>query len=1084
MDKAIAAGLYHGSLSLDAISVDAAGHLRIDFLSRFYASAAFNAQPDEDTDRKSTLAVVQQLLSPVVHAPQLDSLLNGQQRGQLRSLLSQSTNEGDLWERMDRWVQLLVPFRKVTGSETLASEVQGVPSQPLAVEQTCVEQVEAVLGKLEQLDAGDDLTGEMEITPIGFRRPGERPEIGSSLGRFQLQQVLGEGGMGVVFRAVDLSNDQCVAIKVLRSDGQNLPQAIRRFQKEARLLAKVQNAHVTQLLHCGFERGHHYLAMEYVDGTNLKQWVQSHGPLSEAQALHVIGDIARALADAHRQDVIHRDIKPENILLGKVRKEQIDFDEANILSYQVKLSDFGIARTLNQSASMEMTRAGAMLGTPTYMSPEQCKGAAELTPAADIYALGVTLYLLLTGHPPFESDDLMKLTAMHCFEPPLNVQRRNPAVSDATAALVQQMLAKNPSERPADAAQLVREVERLLSGETSDFELHPRPRGNGSGQLWQQVFRWELASDAAALWPLVSNTERLNRAAGLPSVTYRTHKDADGVLRKIGSFRLAGMEIEWEEHPFEWIEGRRMGVLREFTRGPFEWFKSTVELSPRDEGGTTLVHTVQIQTRNALGRIVANIEAGWKGGRALDRIYRRIDKSLQFERHNALHDPFETPDKLDRSAEQRLEQRVERLLQMGVDYELADKLVEYLRSASAQSLAQIRPLHLAEQLNVAADRWIDTCLFAAHVGLLQLRWDILCPTCRAAASTAQLLSQIHQHTECVACDYEFQSNAANAIELVFQVHPEIRAFDDGQYCIGGPEHSPHVVSQVRMEQGERLELALPLSAGDYLLRVTRSTRSQPVRARSFSAASHFDLRLSQLGTLVQAPVVRAGKLTLALTNDLATTQVVRMERAIDRTHVVTAATASALPRFRSLFPDQVFSRTNAVSAEDMTLLATRLIGCDQIYASHNDAEAYALIQQAMQLIENCVQANQGAVIKTVGELLIASFNDTVQAIRAAVDLSQRFKEALASQTSLTITSACHRGPLLVTNQNGRLDYFGTTARQVQSLCNQLEGGLALTDSVFADPAVTACLEALSKTGETRSGREFNLNDHLIQHIRL
>ncbi len=98
----------------------------------------------------------------------------------------------------------------------------------------------------------------------------------------------------------------------------------------------------------------------------------------------------------------------------------------------------------------------------------------------------------------------------------------------------------------------------------------------------------------------------------------------------------------------------------------------------------------------------------------------------------------------------------------------------------------------AEQLGVPADRWIDAMLVAAHVGLLQLRWDILCPTCRAAASTAQLLSQIHQHTECVACDYEFQSNAANAIELVFQVHPEIRAFDDGQYCVGGPEHSPHV----------------------------------------------------------------------------------------------------------------------------------------------------------------------------------------------------------------------------------------------------------------------------------------------------
>ncbi len=143
-----------------------------------------------------------------------------------------------------------------------------------------------------------------------------------------------------------------------------------------------------------------------------------------------------------------------------------------------------------------------------------------------------------------------------------------------------------------------------------------------------------------------------------------------------------------------------------------------------------------------------------------------------------------------------------------------------------------------------------------------------------------------------------------------------------------------------------------------------------------------------------------------------------------------------------------------------------------------------IIQQAMQLIESCVQANQGAVIKTVGELLIASFNDTVQAARTAVDLAQRFKEQVSVQAPLTIASACHRGPLLVTNQNGRLDYFGTTARQVQSLCNQLPSGLALTDSVFADPAVSACLAELSKAGDTRSGSEFGLNDHLIQHIQL
>ncbi len=1107
MERAGRAGLVHGDLDWHALKSNPAGRLQIDFLTRFCFESEDTDEPsDEATDRSAAIAIVSSIVMPLTHQPELQTLLNGQQRGQLRSLLSQTVDQENAWELFDRWHQLLWPFcprqqiadasasRPSDHVDSQAASIAQAPKSDAAIandaaDRTCIEEVLATGLDDIAVSFAEDTTASMDAPPAVTPNLSSGLELGSTLGRYRLTRRLGEGGMGVVYQAIDLSNEQSVAVKVLRSHGQSLTQAIRRFHKEARLLAKVQNQNVTRLLHSGHDQGVHYLVMEFVDGTNLKQWIQSHGPLTEAQALHVIGEVARALADAHRQGVIHRDIKPENVLLGRLTTNDHEIASDSIHAYQVKLSDFGIARTLTQTESMEMTQAGTMLGTPLYMSPEQCKGLSNLTPASDIYSLGITLYLLLTGQAPFESDDPMRLAALHCFEPPASVQRRNPLVSDATSALVQKMLAKQPQERVADALQLVREVEKLLGGESDAFELHPRPRAKNEGHVWEQVLSWDLASKASDLWPLVSNTERLNRAAGLPSVQYRTQKDADGALRKFGSFRLAGLEIEWEEHPFEWIEGSRMGVLREFTRGPFEWFKSVVELNPRAEGGTTLTHTVQIQTRNPLGRVIAQLEAGWKGRRALDRIYRRIDQSLQQEQHNPLHDPFESTEHLHRLGQQRLEQRFERMLEQGVDFEYAEKLIEYLRTAPAQSLAQIRPLAVAERLGLDPDRWLDTCLVAAHVDLLKLRWDVLCPTCRVAAAGASQLAVIKQHTHCVACDYEFQSNAANAIELVFQVHPEIRTADDGQYCIGGPEHSPHVVSQVRLEPGERLELVMPLSIGQYLIRMTRSTRNQRLTVGHDFAPSHLELRLGQLGIDNTPAVVRAGQVCVAVCNDQPTTQIVRVERAVNRSQAVTAATASALPRFRSLFPDQVFSRDNPITAENMTLVATRLVSCDHIYRDHSDAEAYQIIQSGLERMEEAIQLHHGAVIKVIGELLIASFNDTADAVRAGLELHQQFLDGEPSQPRLPIATAIHRGPLLVTNQNGRLDYFGATTRDVQSLCQQTDSGLVLTDTVFSDSAVISILPNAFTPHPTDSNNHYVCSEvllgnskRLIQHL--
>ena len=1086
ISDATLSGLFHGNINPETIRV--IGGLgesqklrcRLNYLSRFENEAFASLEESDLFDREveSTLKVVLDIVSPLIHGNKLQAL-DARLRAQLSQLVNQTDNGANaVVTQYESWLALLLNWRDTyqpsltqeshdssnqSGISFSSSGSDSYPSNDLT-DKTSVDI------SLQADQADDNLTQE-SICQFNSDVPQlQLPKLGETLGRFRLDEIAGEGGMGVVYKATDLGTEQLVAVKVLRMSSRDSSRAVRRFKKEARLLANIQNNFVTRLIESGVDRDFHYLAMEFVDGTNLKNWLKCLNKKSESvgetEALNLVADVARALVDAHQQEIIHRDIKPENVLLARKQTAdpEVDSNELAIENVLVKLSDFGIARHVQQTDSMELTRAGSFLGTPNYMSPEQCKGDAEITPATDIYALGVLLFQLLTGRLPFSSSDPMKLAAMHCFDEAPSVLRLNSNISEMTASLVARMLAKDPQQRLGDAGQLVRKLTQIINGESNSFEAHPRlPE---SSNLWERDFRWKLKSSSEDLWPLVSNTERLNKAIGMQSVEYRTEKDETGAVRKFGSFRLAGMSIAWEEHPFEWVEGSRMGILREFESGPFVWFMSSVELIPSSGGGTELIHRVKIQPRNTIGRVISTLEAGWKGKRALDKVYNRIDQTLQkANASETQQDPFESPKKLTSVQSERLRMRIEEAEKNGVSEKVASKLEHYLRTAASQALAQIQPYRLAVQLHVGRDEMLDACLIAANCGLLKLQWDIICPTCRAPASNEEVLSNIKNHTECEVCDVEFQSNVGNAIELVFQADGEIRTVDRGQYCSGGPVHSPHVVTQLRIEPGEQLEVDINLTQGDYLMRGVGATQRQRLRVKAQGAPSQLDLRLSHLGTISNVPVLRAGPIAISLFNDEDQTRVIRVERTVERDNIVTAAAISADAKFRSLFPEQTFDRGMPVATEELALFWATVTNVDEVYRLRSEPEAYLLFQQLLQEIETIVNDHQGAVTKTVGEGLMASFQDRSKAVAAGLAIKDELR--LSNKfDGLEIGIGIHRSRTLVTTQNGRLDYFGAAVRLVETLAKRAGQGVLLTATVFSDPATQAMLELFNAIPET------------------
>jgi len=968
-----------------------------------------------------------------------------------------------------------------------------------------------VVRRLARLMVPNEATGEWKPTHSKAGPAGPSLDLGTmvlphqlilraeprrdTLGRFRLLELLGEGGQGAVYRAQDMADDSIVALKILRTDRAERPEALKRFRKEARLLAESNNPHVVNLLEFNDEDSVPYLVLEFVAGRNLSDLIIEQRRLDESTALEIMADVARALAGPHDRGIVHRDVKPANILLPDsqaVRGKLIDDPLAipsepraeqpasihavdSRSSIRVKLSDFGLARHVIDTESLAMTAAGSLVGTPHYMAPEQWNGTA-IDPRTDVYAMGATLFHLLAGRPPFEGTTRDELLVQHCQEPVPVLGRFNQSVSEGTTRVVEKAMAKRPEDRYPDAAAMLRDLEALRHGTPTAISLHPRlPKCNPSDVI-EFDWVWELEASPRQLWPHVSNTERVNRALGLAAPDFSTRIAPDGGVERYAGFRRI-VPFSWREHPFEWIEGQRFGVLREFQQGVFQWFVSLVELQPGSAGGTRLVHQIRVLPRGMGGRLLAHLELGRKGRRALERVYQRIDAVITGKLATSpTVDPFEVPARLADSRRSRLEQGLDRLVERDVEPGVADRLGEFLSQAPDPEVARIRPLALAQRLGLDPDQLITACLHGAREGLLVLLWDLLCPVCRISSQIEDTLRAIRDHGHCPACNLDYPLDFASSVELVFRVHPEIRQVDLKTYCIGGPAHSPHVLAQVRVAAGERVELALELTAGSYRIRGPQLPWSADFQVQPRAPTRLWEMNLAKGPAPDDPRTLRAGHQVLTFASELDREILVRVERVAMRDDALTASRAASVALFRQLFPDEVLSPGQLAAVSTVTLMAVQLdpAQADRLYLDLGDSRAFNVIHELFRLLDEAVRDAGGAVVKTVGEGLLAAFENPAAAVGLGLELEGHLRKSELTRC-LRLRVGIHRGTALAANVNDHLDYFGTTARQVVKLSRQIQDGeLALAPSVASDPEVAALLEGKGIEPEVDFGDDLGL----------
>ncbi len=275
-------------------------------------------------------------------------------------------------------------------------------------------------------------------------KPVSAPIETRRVGKYELQKQLGAGGMGTVYLAKDIKLKRLVALKVLPKDKAKNATLVRRFMAEAQAAAQLRNDHIVAIYENGEADGHQFIAMEYVDGTDLHELIRKRGKIPAKRSLEIIKQVVEALQHAYEHNIVHRDIKPSNLLIRN--------------DGQVKLTDLGLARSIDDTLETDITRAGTTVGTVDYMSPEQGRSSKAADIRSDIYSLGCTWYHMLTGKPPYAEGSMTNKLQAHATAMIPNPRDENDNVTEAMVAVLQRMMSKKPEDRYQTPDELLKDL--------------------------------------------------------------------------------------------------------------------------------------------------------------------------------------------------------------------------------------------------------------------------------------------------------------------------------------------------------------------------------------------------------------------------------------------------------------------------------------------------------------------------------------------------------------------------------------------------------------------------------------------------
>ena len=550
------------------------------------------------------------------------------------------------------------------------------------------------------------------------------------------------------------------------------------------------------------------------------------------------------------------------------------------------------------------------------------------------------------------------------------------------------------------------------------------------------------------LWNVLTDTSYLNRLSG-EAPRHITPIDGTNGARYRIRMRAGGFNVEWQEWPFEWVVEDHFRTLRLFDAGPVSSVDTLLTFSPDAAGGgARVVIRLELMPKLSWLRFIIRLGAR-KAADALATAVRKIDAALVQRRPLPL--PPKAPPAPAMATAEAAHERATARLRGEASPALADRLSTFVAQGRDEELARIRPFALAAEWGVDRRELLATCLQAVRVGLLELRWEVICPSCRVGAEVVSTLSAVKGHATCHLCEIAFGLELDEALEATFAPTPAVRRIDVAQYCVGGPSRTPHVLAQAALPARGRVKLPVPATAGRYRLFV----RGGAMRALELTADAPADVEVT-LDDATPARVQPGGHVTIV--SNFADERHVKLERVVTETLAASAREVTAMPGFRRDFAAEILRPDLALKVSTVTLFFSDLTASTQLYADVGDAPALKLVHDHFDLVLAILSKHGGTLVKTIGDAVMAAFNDDLDAVAASLEALtafEKFRLEAPNGERTHLKLGVYRGPSYLVTANGVLDYFGQTVNIAARLQAQANSGELVIEQTLADAAVRA-----------------------------
>ncbi len=573
------------------------------------------------------------------------------------------------------------------------------------------------------------------------------------------------------------------------------------------------------------------------------------------------------------------------------------------------------------------------------------------------------------------------------------------------------------------------------------LERFPFPAKWADAKRIERVFIYDLPGTPEALWPFIADTSRMNRALGLSEMTF---VEKEG--KRWGSSKNGGVRHEWLEVPWNWVAEQWLTAVRLYERGFMKVMYAIHHLEKIDSGTRVYLYFGAVP-RGVFGATALRL--GFPSlKRAYDRVLPALAQQLDRLRPPVLELP---PPQLTEEADSRLRLLREQLVGEKLPVACIDALIDWIRTGDDVDLHRIQIRERARAWKLDEYDLLKTALHATRAGLLDLSWDTICPHCRGLRDETNQLQSLSAQNHCEACQVDFTTDVPEAVEVTFRVHPSIREVAERLYCSAEPATRDFIRVQRTVRPGESTTVKPVLAPARYT--VWAGHRGGWYVDVSEDGPTELMWQDHPDGTVVRASTMPA----VTFRNDGANDEQFSIERTKWSDDALRPVQLLGFQDFRDLFSEDYIGADVKLAVGEQTLLFTDVVGSTAFYAAKGDPAAFVEIKRHFDEVFAIVSQHRGAVVKTIGDAVMATFVSPLDAVRASRAIHDTFHPARAD-TPIRLRISLNTGPCIAVKLNSNADFFGGTVNVAAKLQALAEGyQVAMSDTTYTSPGVAAYL---------------------------